>query len=171
MKNLKFVCITLICAFLCNISFAQKSIRIEKKAVKAAEIKRLITSGNYVFVPDYAVPNSYAPMALRPTYDVTVTNNQLHIFLPYFGISYDAPRNNLEGGVKLLASDFTNKIISKKNNWEIKLTPQNFDATGVQDVKDLTFAINADGDASLRVTAINRQPISFTGHIEEVKKI
>jgi len=170
MKNLKLYCIALICAFGLNASFAQKPTKAEKKALKAAEVKQLITSGSYVFVADYVLPNSMPSHALTTQYDVTVTPDKLAVWLPYFGRAYAAPRDATDGGVKLTTTDFTKKVISKKNNWEITLTPKQSNAPGMKDVRNLTLSVNADGYASLRVTSMNREPILFNGHIEEVKK-
>jgi len=71
---------------------------------------------------------------------------------------------------KLTTADFTNKVVSKKNNWEITLTPNQSNPPGAKDVRNLVLSVNADGHANLRVTSLNRQPISFNGHIEEIKK-
>lgn len=169
MKSLKLICIILICALGVKLSDAQPT-KVNKKAAKAAEIKRLITSGSYVFVADYAIPNSMPARSLTSNYDVTVTPGKLEIWLPYFGRAYAAPRDPSEGGIKLTTSDFTNKVVNKKKNWEITLVPKNANTPGANDVRDLVLDISEDGYASLRVTSLNRQPISFNGYIEEIKK-
>lgn len=170
MKNLKLYAIALVCAFGFSSSFAQKLTRAEKKAAKAAEINKLITSGSYVFVADYVLPNSLPSRNLTSQYDVTVTPDKLAIWLPYFGRAYAAPRDATDGGVKLTTSDFTNKVVNKKNSWEITLTPKQANPSGMKDVRNVSLSVNNDGYASLRVNSLNREPIAFNGHIEEVKK-
>ncbi|GAA4091264.1 DUF4251 domain-containing protein [Mucilaginibacter panaciglaebae] len=170
MKNLKVFFTLCICALTFNFGYAQKLTKAEKKAARAAEVKQLISSGKYVFVADYVIPNSMPSHSLTSNYDVTVTPDKLEIWLPYFGRAYAAPRDASDGGVKLTTADFTNKVVSKKNNWEITLTPNQSNPPGANDVRNLVLSVNADGYASLRVTSLNRQPISFNGHIEEIKK-
>ncbi|HWZ34596.1 MAG TPA: DUF4251 domain-containing protein [Mucilaginibacter sp.] len=170
MKNLKLICIVMICALSISASVAQNQTKADKKAAKAAEIKRLITSGSYVFVANYVIPNSMPSRSLTANYDVTVTPGKLEVWLPYFGRAYAAPFNPSEGGVKLTTADFTNKLVSKKKNWEITLTPRNSNPPGANDVRNLVLDVSDDGYASLRVTSQNRQPISFNGYVEEIKK-
>lgn len=170
MKTLKLFFTLCLCALTVNLSYAQKLTKAEKKAAKAADVKRLISSGSYVFVADYAIPNNMPSRSLTTQYDVTVTPQQLDVWLPYFGRAYAAPRDPTEGGVKLKTTDFTNKVVNKKNNWEITLAPKQSNPPGANDVRNLVLDVTADGYASLRVTSLNRQPISFNGHIEEIKK-
>lgn len=170
MKNLKILCVAFACVLGINSGFSQKLTKAQKKAAKATEIKRLIASGNYVFVADYVIPNSMPGHSLTASYDVTVTPDKLAVWLPYFGRAYAAPRDPSEGGVKLTTTDFTNKVISKKKNWEITLTPKHSNPPGADDVHDMVLTVGDDGYASLRVTSLNRQPISFNGHVEEIKQ-
>lgn len=170
MKNLKVFFTLCMCILFVNFSYAQKATKAEKKAARAAEVKQLINSGEYVFVADYAIPNNMPSRALNSNYDVTVTPDKLEIWLPYFGRAYAAPRDPSEGGVKLTTSDFTNKVVSKKNYWEITLTPKQSNPPGAKDVRNLVLSVTADGYANLRVTSLNRQPITFNGHIEKIKK-
>lgn len=170
MKKLKLVFTLCMCALAIQLSYAQKPTKAEKKAAKAADIKRLISSGSYVFVADYVIPNSMPSHALTTQYDVTITPDKLDVWLPYFGRAYAAPRDPTEGGVKLKTTDFTNKVVSKKNNWEITIVPKQSNPPGANDVRNLFLDVTTDGYASLRVTSLNRQPISFNGHIEEIKK-
>ncbi|WP_214070813.1 DUF4251 domain-containing protein [Mucilaginibacter sp. dw_454] len=172
MKNLKLFCVTLICAVGLSPAFAQKPTKAEKKAAKIAEITRLINSGSYVFKADYVIPNGIPSRNLTSDYDVTVTPNKLEVWLPFFGRAYAPPRDPTDGGIKLTTANFTNKVVNKKNTWEITLTPKEQNPPGVKDVRYLQLSVGSDGYASLRVTSLNKEPISFNGHVEaiEVKK-
>jgi len=99
MKNLKVFFTLCICALAFNLSYAQKPTKAEKKAARTAEVKQLISSGKYVFVADYVIPNSMPSHSLTSNYDVTVTPDKLEIWLPYFGRAYAAPRDATDGGV------------------------------------------------------------------------
>jgi hypothetical protein len=167
MKNLKLFCILFICAF--SVSYAQAT-KIDKKAVKAAEVKRLITSGNYAFKATYVIPMSMSPRNLTSDYDVTVTPDKLDVYLPYFGRAYAAPRDLNDGGLKMNTANFKNVTVNKKGTWEITIKPTTDNPPGVKDIQVLYLTVNPDGYASLRVTSLNKQPISFNGYIDEIKK-
>ncbi|MCC8425909.1 DUF4251 domain-containing protein [Mucilaginibacter sp. UR6-11] len=169
MKNLKLFCILFICALGLNLSYAQAT-KIDKKAAKAAEVKRIITSGSYVFKANYVIPTTMTPRYLTSDYDVTVTKDKLEVYLPYFGRAYAAPRDLNDGGIKLKTSNFSNVTVNKKGSWEITLKPTDSNPPGVKDVQVLQLTVNPDGYASLRVTSLNKQPISYNGYIEEFKK-
>jgi len=170
MKNLKLFCVLLIVGIGVNLSFVQAT-KIDKKAEKIAKIRRLITSGNYVFVANYAIPMAMPARNLTSNYDVTITKDNLDVYLPYFGRAYAAPRDLTDGGIKLKTSNFDYKAVEKKKGWEIKITPQDKNnPPGVKDVRSLSLSVSSDGYASLHVTSLNKQPISFNGYIDEIPK-
>jgi hypothetical protein len=169
MKKLKLFSMLFICALGLNLSYAQAT-KVDKKAAKAAEIKRIISSGSYVFKATYVIPMSMAPRNLNSDYDVTVTKDKLDIYLPYFGRAYAAPRDLYDGGLKLTTSSFKNVTLNKKGGWDITIKPTDSNPPGVKDIQVLYLTVNPDGYASLRVTSLNKQPISFNGYIDEIKK-
>lgn len=170
MKNLKLLCILIVGAIGLNLSFVQAT-KIDKKAEKEAAVKRLITSGNYVFVANYAIPVGMPSRALTSAYDVTITKDNLDVYLPYFGRAYAAPRDLTDGGLKLKTSNFDYKAFAKKKGWEINITPKDQNnPPGVKDVRSMQLSVSSDGYASLHVTSLNKQPISFNGYIDEIKK-
>jgi hypothetical protein len=169
MKSFKLFGILVLCALSLNVSYAQAK-KIDKKAVKEAEIKRLITSNNYLFKATYVIPMSMTPSNLTSNYDVTVNEGKLIVYLPYFGRAYTAPRDPSDGGIKLTTSDYDYKSIpNKKGGWDITIKPKKTTMNTVGDVQAITINVAKDGYASLKVTSLNRQPISFNGYIEEVK--
>jgi hypothetical protein len=170
MKNLKVFFALLICALSFNLSYAQAT-KADKKAAKAADIKRIITSNNYAFKANYVIPMSMSPRALTSDYDVRVSNGKLEVYLPYFGRAYAAPRDLNDGGIKLTTTDFDyNAVATKKGGWDITIKPKRTPLNTVKDVQIMRLNVSNDGYASLQVNSTNRQPISFNGYIEEIKK-
>ncbi|MES2375809.1 MAG: DUF4251 domain-containing protein [Bacteroidota bacterium] len=169
MKNLKVLFALFICAVSFNLSYAQTT-KAEKKAAKAADIKRIITSNNYAFKANYVIPMSMSPRALTSDYDVRVTKGKLEVYLPYFGRAYAAPRDLNDGGIKLNTTDYDYKAVEKKNGgWDITIKPKKTTINTVGDVQIMRLNVSTDGYASLQVNSTNRQPISFNGYIEEIK--
>jgi len=170
MKNLKVFCILLICALSFNVSYAQKT-KADKRAAKAADVSRIVSSMNYRFVANYVIPNSMPSRALTTDYDVTVNKDKLDIYLPYFGRAYVAPRDLNDGGLKLKTTKFDyNAKPNKKGGWDITIKPQENSISGVKDIQQLMLSVQSDGYASLRVSPLNKQPISYNGYIEEAKE-
>jgi hypothetical protein len=170
MKNLKVLFALFICVMCFNASYAQNT-KADKKAAKAANIKRLITSNNYAFKANYVIPMSMSPRYLTSDYDVTVSDGKLDVYLPYFGRAYSAPRDVNDGGIKLSTTDYDyNAVANKKGGWDIIIKPKRTPLNTVKDVQMLRLNVSNDGFASLQVNSTNRQPISFNGYIEEIKK-
>jgi hypothetical protein len=114
---------------------------------------------------------SMSPRALTSDYDVTVSDGKLVVYLPYFGQAYSAPRDLNDGGIKLTTTDFDyNAVANKKGGWDIIIKPKKTTINTVKDVQIMRLNVSNDGYASLQVNSTNRQPISFNGYIEEIKK-
>jgi hypothetical protein len=169
MKNLKFLSILLLTALSVNLSYAQTK-KADKKAAKIATINRIITAKKFVFVANMAIPMSMQSVQLNGQYDVTVNNDSLIVYLPYYGRAYTAPRDAIQGGFKLTTTKFDYKAVpGKKGGWDITIVPPKSSFNDVKDIQKMNFRVGAEGYASLQVTSLNRQPISFNGVIEEVR--
>ena len=180
----------LICLFCVGTSTAQNA-KAEKKAEKTAELKRIVEGKNYVFKANSANPTGNSSVqvsgssiqagnlasmmgggsiALTGTYDLTLSNDTLTAFLPYYGVAYTAPLNPTEGGIKFKTTKFDYKVTEKKNgNIEISFKPLDLQQRAPGDVQRMIMTVSAGGYANLQITLLNRQPISFTGTLEEVK--
>ena len=144
--------------------FAQ-STKAEKQAAKTAAIKNMIDSQSYVFKAQSATPMSGRNRQLTSDYDLKVTKDKLVSYLPYFGRAYSAPIDPSQGGIQFTSKDFDYTTTPrKKGGWDIQIKPKDY-----RDVQQMSLTISEDGYASLQVTSINRQPISFSGYITAVK--
>ena len=138
----------LICSFCVGTSAAQ-STKAEIKAGKSAELKRILNAKNYVFRANIAQPMGSAgvqmsgfntigmnnianamngaSVPLTSSYDLTLSNDTLTAFLPYFGTAYIAPpMGNTEGGIKFTTTKFDYTVTEKKKgNIQILFKPLN----------------------------------------------
>nr|WP_294794752.1 DUF4251 domain-containing protein [uncultured Mucilaginibacter sp.] len=184
MKSLLNIsCALLVCFFSIGPSAAQTT-KAEKKAQKIADLKRIVDSKNYVFKANFAQPMSGssiptsslsmgasgASIPLTSTYDLTLSNDTLTAYLPYYGVAYTAPLNPQEGGVKFTTTKFDYTVTEKKNgNIQILFKPLNLQPRAPSDVVRMQLTVSESGYANLQLTLLNRQPISFSGTLEEIK--
>ena len=171
MKSLIKISGILLIGILCFNSARSQTEKTSKKAAKAEETARIINAMNYVFKAEHVNPFRGGGKELSGEYDVTVSKDKIVVFLPYFGTAYSAPIDVSDGGIKLTATHFDYKATQNKNGgWDIVIKPTEKDLSGVKDVQLLRLSVSADGFASLQVMCLNREGISFTGHIDEQKK-
>jgi len=101
-------------------------------------------------------------------YQLNVANDSLSAYLPYYGRSYNAPRNPTEGGIKFSSTEFSYKADKKKKgNYIVTIRPK--DSKG--DVLSMILNISEKGYASLSVVSNNRQTITYTGFISDPAKL
>lgn len=144
--------------------------KADKKAAKAAEIKKMIDAANYVFVAEFATPQRGGSRSLSSGYDLTVSKNKIVAYLPYFGRVYSAPMDASEGGIKLTSVKFVYRAKqNKKGDWEITIKPEYQSPSGARDVQLFRLNVSSTGSAILMVSSINRDFISFNGYIEQQK--
>jgi hypothetical protein len=160
MKNIS-VGLTLLIVLFSNALYAQK-----KDDLKKQVIERIMTSRNYVFKAETVMPSGAVPnRQLSYGYDLRVSPDTIISYLPYFGRAYTAPMDPTKGGIQFTSVKFDYKeTIRKKGGWEIVIKPQD-----TQDASQLLLTVSETGFASLQVIGNNRQPISFSGSVDEKK--
>lgn len=171
MKNLIKTFGVLLISISCFGTTQAQTSKADKKAAKTAEIKNLIDKISYVFKANYVNPLRGNGKILTSDYDVTVTKDKLDVYLPYFGRAYAVPMGPEDGGVKLVTTHFDYKATqNKKGGWDILIKPKDKKLMGAKDIQQLLFTLSSDGFGTLQITSFNRDPISFNGNIEEIKK-
>jgi len=146
-----------------------------------ATTEKIIQAQNFVFNATTAIPmadnalnqvlNSYPNSRNNllnlggSQYDVRITKDSVVAYLPYFGRSFSPPMNRDDSGTRFKSKDFKYDAVKKKNNWTITIVPND-----VKEQQKLVFYISEKGYASLNVSNINRQPISYNGNISEPKE-
>lgn len=125
------------------------------------EIASKLGGQSYVFEAQSALPMSTKIIHLTSGYTLKVRPDTIAAHLPYFGRAYSAG-NPTEGGIKFESIDFKYEVSEKKKgvsrvSIEINDNPNRY---------KLSLLIGELGNTTLYVEQINKQAISFTGHID-----
>lgn len=173
MKKLKYI---LVAMFLSTgfYAFGQTSPEVTNK---------IIAERNYIVVANFAMPMASADVgkALNSIaggqnsgnislsgsqYNLKVTKDSVVAYLPYYGRAYSAPINPGEGGIKFTSKDFSyEQSKSKKGVYTIQIKTNDVQNENYR----LTLTVSEKGYASLTVNSINKQPITFSGVLDEQK--
>ena len=154
MKSLPFILLMFVVAS--HDSHAQDT------TLQDESIKALIESRRYVFMAESANPLRGRTIYLSPGYTLTVSPDTIESNLPYYGRAYQAPMNPSEAGIKFTSTDFTYTATErKKEKWEISIKTKDGNTT------QINLSVFSNGTASLRVTSVDRQSISFQGYIRK----
>jgi hypothetical protein len=153
-----------------TLSVHAQTSKADKNAAKAADLKRLIDSKKYLFIANQAFPMGGSMINLTGVnFDLKLANDTLTAFLPYYGVAFSGPINPNDGGIKLTTTRFNYKVVHKKNgNYQIEIRPINPEVRGSGDVNWMILNVSRGGYATLQVFSFNRQPISFTGWLQDV---
>lgn len=156
MKNLlKLVTFIIICLGILPFCYAQTPIA-DNNAVKAVQIKRLITSQNFVFKPEYAV-NVTPEEKLFNDFGLAVSKDILEIYLPGY---YTTTSHNPGGwNVDVVKFDYYSSV-DKKGIWHVFITTKDLQWENVK----FTLTLKPDGSGTLAYAG----RIYFTGHIEPI---
>src|SRR5688500_15832809 len=123
-----------------------------------ALISRAVETQNYVFKAQQAMPSAGRTRQLNTDYDLRVSKDSVASWLPYFGRAYQATLNQTKGGIQFTSIDFEYSTSPRNDGWEITIKPKD-----TRDVQELFLTVFKNGSATLRVSSISRQPISFGG--------
>ena len=164
---MKYLKLNIYIAFVMIFIFSQCSTAQKNKGNKDSEIfKNMLESKHFDFVAQTVTPLRGQFRNLTSLYDVSVSNDSLVSYLPYFGRAYTAPLNPTESGLDFTSTNFSYSITPhKKSGWYVVLKPK--DNTAVQ---QFTFTIYNNGTASLNVISTSRDAISFNGYIQKERK-
>lgn len=131
----------------------------------AGDIKQAITSDRWIFLANYAMPQSGRSRALNANYTVYCNKDSLVSVLPYFGRAHTAIIGETSSPLDFTSTDFQlTKNEEKEDKWRITVKPTNH-----RDVQSYDFTIFTNGSAQLNVLLTNRSAISFSGTIAPVK--
>ena len=130
-----------------------------------ATLKNLLTSKSFIFKAQSAWPLQGTVVQLTPGFDMKLLNDSINTYLPYFGRSYQASYGSANNGINFTSTKFEYKLKEKeKGGWELVIKPSD-----AKDISQLIYSISKNGYATLQVTSLNRQAISYYGIIEKAK--
>ena len=129
-------------------------------------VQNAIESKHYVFKARTVMPATGGTRQLTSAYDLTVSEDSVIAFLPYFGRAYSATPGQVNQGINFTSTDFTYSVKQgKKGGWMIEIKPKD-----ARDIKQLNLNLSRNGYGTLHVNSQNRQSISFTGKADPIKK-
>jgi hypothetical protein len=129
-------------------------------------IAQAIEAKQYIFKARTALPQTGGARQLTSSYDLTLRNDSLIAYLPYFGRAYSSAIGRSTSGIDFTSTKFSYKVTQdKRGGWTIFIEPKD-----AEDVRQLTLNLSKNGYGTLLVTNQNRQPISFSGVVETLKE-
>jgi len=165
MKTKISVIITL-AIFLSACSATSSTAKKEKAAADYEHIAALIESGNYQFSINSASPSGGRRIQITSPYIMTVKEGKFDADLPYFGRVYTGAGAYGEAGVKFKGEPEKLTITRKDNKNKISLE---FFITTDTDNYNVNLDVGASGYGNMLVSNPNKQSISYTGLISELK--
>lgn len=127
-------------------------------------IQKMVEEKEFVFVANTAIPlrGRIIPQLNHP-YDLRISGDSIIAELPYFGRAFVAPIDPTVGGIRFISTESEYTVQPrKKGGWDISIKPS---PSGRNDVRQLYLTVFENGQATLRVTNTNRDPISFHGYV------
>lgn len=137
----------------------------EKKEQKKEAVNRLLASKNYTIDVDMALPMRGRSVPLTSSYSLTVRNDSVISYLPYYGRAYSIPYGGGEG------LNFRAPLTAYEMNTDKKgRAVINFSARTLEDFYEFSAMVYSNGAASINVSMQNRQSISFNGELDTEKE-
>ena len=138
---------------------SRKELKAEKKAQHIAEIKAIVESRNFIFDASAANPMSGSTVSLTTDYEMTIKNDSVFSYLPYYGVAYSgAAFSGNDSPMTFNKPIEEYKSEATKNGYLVKFKVKN-----ANDVINCTFHISESGLTSLSVSSVNRQAINYSG--------
>jgi hypothetical protein len=135
-----------------------KGLTKEEKAAKEALLKQAVEKREFVVKVDRMLPLNGRSQVLTSPYSLEISGDRVKSYLPYFGRAYSVPYGGGEGlSFESAITDYTSAVDSKGK------TTVEFQARTKEDRHSFRIEIFPGGSASINVTSVNRQAISFRG--------
>ena len=163
MKNVRLFWLLGIVLLLAGQSLYAQS-KKEKREQKANEVKELIDSKRFTIDVNRAIPMGGRSLNLTSPYSLEMRGDSVISYLPYFGRAYSAPYG---GGDRLrFEESITDYQCSfKKGTAQIQFRTRSDDDTFAFSVQ-----VFSNGSATINVTPVNKQNITFYGELAPKKK-
>lgn len=128
-------------------------------------VKTSVESKQFIFHAQTALPSSGRSRQLTSEYDLRIFPDSLVSNLPFYGRAYSVPYGSGDGGFNFTSTKFEYTATpGKKRGWDINIKTKD-----VNDFREFSLSLSDDGYGTLQALSNNRQPISFTGYITQVK--
>ena len=165
MKNILITFTFLI--LMINLSFAQTKEEKQKSKEETATqeyeaTKSLIESGEYKFIPDWAITLKGKRINLTANYGYLIINKEIaEADLPYFGIA-QTPSYSGDGGIKFNNEEVVYQIEYNDKKQTINVR---FKANHKSESYKLILSVLKSGNSHLNISSSKRNSISYSGKI------
>ena len=137
----------------------------ERKEQKAKDIKEMIESGRFTIDVDRALPMGGRTVNLTTPYSLEMRGDSAISYLPYFGRAYSLPYGGGDG------MRFEESITDYQCSFNKKGTAQiQFRTRSDDDTFAFSVQVFSNGSATINVTPVNKQNITFYGELAPKKK-
>ena len=137
----------------------------EREEQKAKEIKEMIENGRFTIEVDRALPMGGRTVHLTPPYSLEMRGDSAISYLPYFGRAYSLPYGGGDG------MRFEESITDYQCSFNKKGTAQiQFRTRSDDDTFAFSVQVFSNGSATINVTPVNKQNITFYGELAPKKK-
>jgi hypothetical protein len=127
------------------------------------KIKAIVESRSFTFNAQTATPQKGGTRQLDAGYTLLLRNDTLFCDLPYMGRVYQTQIGSSDGGFKFQSRKFEYQYKSGKNGkWTVRLNTKD-----LQNQRDFYLTIAPNGIASVSVSCIDRQSISYSGIVKD----
>lgn len=133
----------------------------EKKEARINAIKELVNAQKIKIDVDIAYPMTGASINLTSMYSLTVRNDSVYSYLPYYGVAYNIPYGG--GSGLIFNAPITNYELKYKKDGTANIQ---FKTSSPDDNITYSISIYTSGKADIYVTPINRQGISYHGNFQ-----
>lgn len=144
----------------------QKTARVEKAAVQAQQNIAKIETLNFTFYPNIVEPEfGLSKNIFSGDYYLTVDKNVMYMSLPYIGRFYIQPVAPEDKAIDLRSSQFLYSVhTDDETTFSVLIAPSDVLNVLNQGIM-FNFSLNkSNGSATLKVTANNRQEITYSGY-------
>lgn len=144
-------------------SQTKRELKQQKKAKQEAFIKNLITQQQYTFSVNSATAYNGSTFRNVSEYELTIKNDSVFAYLPYFGRSFSADLTS-DGGIDLECLMQNFKIKETKRRYEISFEAED----GKRKNYDINLSIGKSGFADLSIRPENKTVINYDGEIKKL---
>lgn len=135
----------------------------QKKQEQAAQLKSWIESKKFSFHAISATSMKGRTRQLTGEYFLKIDNDNLQVFLPYYGRSYTTSYPPTDLSVEFNTTDFIYEYAAaKKSGWDIDIKPKNQTSAS-----RINLSVTSSGYCTVRVQSNSREPISYYGTISQ----
>lgn len=160
-----FVWMALVLSVIMSGCSATKGLTKEEKAANEAQLRAAIENRTFVVDVDRALPMSGSSRMLTSPYTLTINGDTVKSYLPYFGRAYSVPYGGGEGLIfDSVVTDYQSSF-DKKGKATIE-----FKTKSKEDQFVYRIYIFPNASASIDVSSVNRQQISFQGKAKPMKR-